>query len=918
MFSMSQKSYAQTGMASVPFLTIEPDAYGASLGNTGVARLNSGYAIYWNPALLGFDTYHTVRMTHTNWLPGFSDRYMFDYISGTAALSKGGAISADLTYFSLGEQLARDNMGQNLGNFSNYELASSLSYGRKLSNEWAIGVGAKYIQSSLGAGQFANNVEISEGRAFAFNMGLLYNNAVAGLRVGLSLQNFGNGIQYMDGVAKHPLPATLRFGWEYDVPTKNKEHRFTLSNELSKPLARIEEQISGNDTSYVAMSPWKSLFSSWSPVQISTGQGIQELSVAEQLRLGLGLEYGFKERFFVRAGYYYEDPWNGDRNYMTLGAGLNVSGVGVDLSYILSTRNNDPLANTLRISLRANIGKPTPYIPAPNVYQALRFDPPQNEMIKPIPVVDVRPTEYVSLATEFSPIKNFNLEDSLKYASLVLRNFALMSSNLNKEHTKILQKVGEWLLEHSDNSLLLTGHADSSGTDEINSMLSEARATSVELSLIEFGVAPERILTQFKGSSVPLENNEIQNQAFNRSDNRRVELSSSNSKEIQPLVTNAEVFTWDPGIKEQVLLRRDDISFDYLTLRDTTSALNQLAGIASVLQNDEYLDLWIISGANYLGSGVDFINEIVKARAQKIESILLHLGVNHEQLKPIISSSFEHAGIREKYLESSRSEQLVLVLVNNNPESLPLITGGQEPKKEVESGEAKGAELEGNQPNKGPFILESETEVSIVEPRKVDKTSDIKEQEVYDLFRIKVKESMRAYSLNVAAFKNPTNAKNYQKKFQDIGFVTKQHEISTPKGNLKGVLVGEFENKESALYAAKALKKWIDIEYQIIQSLTVDEIYGLFKTPLQSDQNKSTHYTVVVGAFKDSDNAKKFYQEFSDKSFITKSFAITHPELGKLSGVSVGEFTSVNEATKAAESLQSISGLTFQVISFTE
>jgi len=137
------------------------------------------------------------------------------------------------------------------------------------------------------------------------------------------------------------------------------------------------------------------------------------------------------------------------------------------------------------------------------------------------------------------------------------------------------------------------------------------------------------------------------------------------------------------------------------------------------------------------------------------------------------------------------------------------------------------------------------------------------------------------------------------------------------------VSVGEFESRDYANFAAKALEEWINIDYQIIQSRSVepenaDEVYRLFKTPVQSNQTKSSKYTVIVGAFKSIENAKKYYQEFSNKNFITKSFNITHEELGSLNGVSIGEFKSKKEARSAAESLQSISGITFQLMSFTE
>jgi long-subunit fatty acid transport protein len=69
-----------------------------------------------------------------------------------------------------------------------------------------------------------------------------------------------------------------------------------------------------------------------------------------------GIEYWYNNLFSVRTGYYYEDPNNGDRQFMTLGAGIRYKFFGVDFSYIYTLGDeNHPLANTTRFGLVLNL-----------------------------------------------------------------------------------------------------------------------------------------------------------------------------------------------------------------------------------------------------------------------------------------------------------------------------------------------------------------------------------------------------------------------------------------------------------------------------------------------------------------------------------------------------------------------------------
>ena len=85
-------------------------------------------------------------------------------------------------------------------------------------------------------------------------------------------------------------------------------------------------------------------------------QSVPSFSVVDQLTIGTGLEYWYNNLFALRAGYFYENPDNGNRKYMTLGAGVRVNIIGVDFSYIYAEQDS-PLANTMRFSMLVDFNK---------------------------------------------------------------------------------------------------------------------------------------------------------------------------------------------------------------------------------------------------------------------------------------------------------------------------------------------------------------------------------------------------------------------------------------------------------------------------------------------------------------------------------------------------------------------------------
>ena len=69
------------------------------------------------------------------------------------------------------------------------------------------------------------------------------------------------------------------------------------------------------------------------------------------------MEYWYNDLFALRTGYFYEDPSNGNRKFLTFGAGIRYSLVGVDLSYIYALEDNSPLAEQIRFSIMLNVAR---------------------------------------------------------------------------------------------------------------------------------------------------------------------------------------------------------------------------------------------------------------------------------------------------------------------------------------------------------------------------------------------------------------------------------------------------------------------------------------------------------------------------------------------------------------------------------
>ncbi|WP_067099885.1 OmpA family protein [Marinomonas atlantica] len=108
---------------------------------------------------------------------------------------------------------------------------------------------------------------------------------------------------------------------------------------------------------------------------------------------------------------------------------------------------------------------------------------------------------------------------------LVMENgigFGSDSSMLDSSIYKTLNGVARILVEYPDTVLMITGHTDSTGSEEYNKTLSLKRADSVRSYLMGQNVASNRLSTMGMGESSPVCDNST---SQGRQCNRRVEIS---------------------------------------------------------------------------------------------------------------------------------------------------------------------------------------------------------------------------------------------------------------------------------------------------------------------------------------------------------------------------------------------------------
>lgn len=357
-------NYIHTG---IPILQIAPDAISGALGDAGAAYEPNAYSAHWNNAKLAFAPMDmSISTTYTPWLRKLDSEMNFLYLGAYKRINKRSTVGASLTYFTLGKIDHTDDQGNLRGEFRPNEFAIDVTYSMKLSDYMALGATARFIHDDLTQGLEVEQMTTKPANGLAADVGLYYqqdidkNQQVAGA---LTISNLGSKLSYSDDDTENEfLPANLRIGgrYTYEVDEYNKINVLLDFNKLLVPTPPLwnssDSTWSGlydNLTDYNQTSSVMGALQSFYDAPGGFGEELREIS------LSLGAEYWYSNAFAARLGYFYEHKTKGARQYLTLGVGFRAKRLEFDFSYLVPTSNfsNNPLANTLRVSLTYNIDK---------------------------------------------------------------------------------------------------------------------------------------------------------------------------------------------------------------------------------------------------------------------------------------------------------------------------------------------------------------------------------------------------------------------------------------------------------------------------------------------------------------------------------------------------------------------------------
>lgn len=263
---------SKVGTSAMDILGTGIGADAKGMGGAVVAFSTGPTSLYWNPGAIGLNPKTEVTFSRTNWLVGSK----FNWVGATIAASDASAFGFQLAHIAYGDEPVTTNeMPSGTGDrWDANELYMSLSYAQALTDQFSIGTNVKYIRSQIWH---------ETASAFALDLGLLYVTDWKGLRLGMSVSNFGSDMKY-DGKDLY----------------------------VSHDSNPAESGNNGTLTSVMKVDPWPlPIFFRVGVSMEAYKDDINELTVSvDAMRpsnnyesVNVGIQYGFSNMVFLRGGY---------------------------------------------------------------------------------------------------------------------------------------------------------------------------------------------------------------------------------------------------------------------------------------------------------------------------------------------------------------------------------------------------------------------------------------------------------------------------------------------------------------------------------------------------------------------------------------------------------------------------------------
>ena len=277
------------------FTLISPDTRTVAMGASSTAIVSNAFGFFNNSASLVFSPKDgSVSTSYGSWLPSTLDKTVVAG-AGFVKMGKRSVISFGYNNFLNKDIIISDEFGNRVSYFTPKEYVFGAGFSYLIGNNLSISTNLKFISSDLGGS--------SVGTAVAGDLSFFYKKNH--LNLGVKLSNLGTAIDYGNGPYK--LPENLRIGGAMEKDF----------SERSLVIFTAEAGVLFEQSAFTA---------------------------------GVGIEYSHNNSLFLRTGAHYGDKTKSTPPYFSLGAGVLLFGINLDIAYLIA-ENDSPLSNSFSVAV---------------------------------------------------------------------------------------------------------------------------------------------------------------------------------------------------------------------------------------------------------------------------------------------------------------------------------------------------------------------------------------------------------------------------------------------------------------------------------------------------------------------------------------------------------------------------------------